>query len=477
MTDGAQYVTTINPHDVLFGRGSGPNDHEGNIRFRDKVAQHKEEYMATNHRQTKAKIAREIVDSVLANNGRFLKRLEQADIQRLGFANGMDVYQIVDDDTVMEKAKQALRQNRDKASSGSTPSMKSNAQQATASMPPRGPPGNSNNNLPPVFAQGNQGHFGMPNPITTGMLNPLPAFSMNEQQQQYREDADGYATYTTILDDPEDDKLFENTARRMQGTMGGPSSNSGPRRGSLLGGRKGDANRRESLPMSDVWRRESLLGRTGESMQMSELMESFKGMSTNGELNSSSDTIGTIEGNALGASQMSGISSMSVVSMASSTSLFRTPSNDNDNDNGKEATVGEGGDTFPGPEGVGSAWNNSNKNNNNDNGGQGQQRMSPPGTMNQRGSMIPREAWNSGQLQRLLQAPIEGSSTMLTYDASGGIPRPVQLMEDQPDWLADLGSSSMSILRTADQQSSNSSRPTMNSDSSARQYGGRSNLD
>ena len=50
-----EFVTELRPCDVLFGRGSGPNDHEGNIRFRQLVAERKQEYLATNHRQTKAK--------------------------------------------------------------------------------------------------------------------------------------------------------------------------------------------------------------------------------------------------------------------------------------------------------------------------------------------------------------------------------------------------------------------------------------
>ena len=105
------YITELRPTDVLFGRGSGPNDHEGNIRFRQLVAERKEEYLATNHRQTKAKIAREIVNTIVNDGGRFLKKVEPADARRLGIPKGIDAWIAVDDDTVMEKAKQALRQN------------------------------------------------------------------------------------------------------------------------------------------------------------------------------------------------------------------------------------------------------------------------------------------------------------------------------------------------------------------------------
>lgn len=429
MNDVGQYVTVVNPNDVLFGRGSGPNDHEGNIRFRDMVAQRKAEYMATNHRQTKAKIARTIVDSVFACNGRFLKKLEPVEVQKLGFASGMDIYQVVDDDTIMEKAKQALRQNRDKASSGCNSTMERNAELATMTVAQGVTSGGDD--LPPRFVQGSHGQFGMqmnPGPI----VSSVPSYSMDEERA-YREDADGYATYTTILDDP-DDELFDVPSQVVQRRM------SGTRRGSLLGGRKGEGARRESLQMADVWRRDSILsGRIGESMQMSELMESFKGMSTSGDMNSSTDTIGTIEGNLYGASHMSGLSNMSVFS---STSLFKAnPSSDNSSSRDSDDNGGE--DLFPGP----GEWN-----------GNGVSRlrqtdMQPPGSTNHRGSMIPRDAWNSTHLENLLRAPIEGSSSLLAMDSSSGLSRPSNFSDVHADSMGFLGSSAMSGLRAADQSS------------------------
>jgi hypothetical protein len=133
-----EYITQLNQNDVLFGRGSGPNDHEGNIRFRTLVGERKAEYMATNHRQTKAKIAREIVSAVLDKNGRFLKKLEPAEAKELGVPKGVDAYVCVDDETVMEKAKQALRQQRDKNKSTPTKSPKGSPEvtQKKESKPP-----------------------------------------------------------------------------------------------------------------------------------------------------------------------------------------------------------------------------------------------------------------------------------------------------------------------------------------------------
>eukprot|EP00522_Entomoneis_paludosa_P013712 CAMPEP_0172442632 /NCGR_PEP_ID=MMETSP1065-20121228/3031_1 /TAXON_ID=265537 /ORGANISM="Amphiprora paludosa, Strain CCMP125" /LENGTH=456 /DNA_ID=CAMNT_0013192573 /DNA_START=207 /DNA_END=1580 /DNA_ORIENTATION=- len=116
-----EIVTKLGPYDVLFGRGSGPNDHEGNVRFRKLVAERKSEYMATNHRMTKAKIAREIVDAVFIQNGRFLKKIEAEDARIIGLPDGVEAWTGVDDDTIMEKAKQALRQNTNKGKGSTEP--------------------------------------------------------------------------------------------------------------------------------------------------------------------------------------------------------------------------------------------------------------------------------------------------------------------------------------------------------------------
>ena len=131
-----EIVTQLGPCDVLFGRGSGPNDHEGNVRFRRLVAERKAEYMATNHRMTKARIAREIVDAVIRENGRFLKKIEAEDARVVGLPDGVDAWTSVDDDTIMEKAKQALRQNTNKSKGPSEPFQNSPAPAvASASIP------------------------------------------------------------------------------------------------------------------------------------------------------------------------------------------------------------------------------------------------------------------------------------------------------------------------------------------------------
>lgn len=116
--NGINYTTELLPNDVLFGRGSGPNEHEGNIRFRRMVAERKEQYLGTNHRITKANIAREIVDAVFAVNGRFLKKMDANEHKLCGISEDIEAYVIADENTIMEKAKQALRQNPQKPKKG-----------------------------------------------------------------------------------------------------------------------------------------------------------------------------------------------------------------------------------------------------------------------------------------------------------------------------------------------------------------------
>ena len=172
-----KYVTELRVSDVLFGRGSGPNDHEGNIQFRSYVAERKDEYMATNHRMTKAKIAKEIVDKVFTANGRFLKKVEPTELKSLGMPEGSDVWEVVGDETIMEKAKQALRQNTQKAKSSASDDADANKAKQHSPQP--------NKPLERSASEGRHRHSHVP-PITTssrmdpsvvnlgGEFEPLP---------------------------------------------------------------------------------------------------------------------------------------------------------------------------------------------------------------------------------------------------------------------------------------------------------------
>lgn len=103
-----EYVTEIREHDVLLGRGTGPNNNKGNVVFRIAVEESKAAYTATASRKAKTRIVRETVEAVKAKNGRFLSKLKKYEIKRLGLPQKV-VYEVVEDNTAIEKTKQALR--------------------------------------------------------------------------------------------------------------------------------------------------------------------------------------------------------------------------------------------------------------------------------------------------------------------------------------------------------------------------------
>jgi hypothetical protein len=102
------YVTEIREFDVLLGRGTGPNNNQGNVVFRIAVEESKASYTATSSRKAKNRIVRETVQSVKSKNGRFLSKLKKYEIKRLGLTQKV-VYEVVEDSTAIEKTKQALR--------------------------------------------------------------------------------------------------------------------------------------------------------------------------------------------------------------------------------------------------------------------------------------------------------------------------------------------------------------------------------
>jgi hypothetical protein len=109
------WVDAISPEDVLSGRGSGPNDHKGNIRFRKIVKSQKAEYVAASYRPEKKKIAQRVVDVTQENGARFLRRATANEREKLGIPEDIDeAWLLMDDSAVLEKAKQALRQKAGK---------------------------------------------------------------------------------------------------------------------------------------------------------------------------------------------------------------------------------------------------------------------------------------------------------------------------------------------------------------------------
>ena len=108
------YITQPSPSDVLCGRGSGPNDYEGNIRFSSLCEERKNEYLATNSVAAKTKITNDVIGLISIANGRFLERIKPDWTTRIGLKKKTKAWTVASDKTIMEKVKQTLYQKRDK---------------------------------------------------------------------------------------------------------------------------------------------------------------------------------------------------------------------------------------------------------------------------------------------------------------------------------------------------------------------------
>ena len=118
-TESFEYITTdqINEHDVLCGRGAGIVNNPGNAHFRTLVVPRRDEYMASgNEKARKDAIARSICQHIrteLVPAGRFLKRATPAQAFGWGFVGeeaAADVWVPVDEKTMLDRAKQSLRE-------------------------------------------------------------------------------------------------------------------------------------------------------------------------------------------------------------------------------------------------------------------------------------------------------------------------------------------------------------------------------
>ena len=69
-------VTKLNENDVLMGRGAPSAEYQGNARLRRIVLDRRGDYVEARKRKDKHRIAVEIIETVHANRGRFLRRIE-----------------------------------------------------------------------------------------------------------------------------------------------------------------------------------------------------------------------------------------------------------------------------------------------------------------------------------------------------------------------------------------------------------------
>jgi hypothetical protein len=93
--------------DVLLGRGSGSNEHQGNLMYRSLVKAKKEEYISCTTRQDKDLLVRKVIQEVHDSGGRFLKRLQNG--RGAKGRTVLDVYEIADHNTMMEKTRQVFQ--------------------------------------------------------------------------------------------------------------------------------------------------------------------------------------------------------------------------------------------------------------------------------------------------------------------------------------------------------------------------------
>lgn len=91
-------IKTPKQTDILSGRGAGVNLHPGNVYFRDLIAEHKHEYLASDPGEKK-RIIRRIVQAALSR-GRFLKQDPQSEL-----------WICITFDEARKKVGQALREN------------------------------------------------------------------------------------------------------------------------------------------------------------------------------------------------------------------------------------------------------------------------------------------------------------------------------------------------------------------------------
>jgi hypothetical protein len=97
----------VRRHDVLLGRGSGTNEHQGNLMYRSLVKAKKEEYISCTSRQDKDRLVSEVIQEVHDSGGRFLKKLQNG--RGTTGRTLLDVYEIANHTTMKEKTRQAFQ--------------------------------------------------------------------------------------------------------------------------------------------------------------------------------------------------------------------------------------------------------------------------------------------------------------------------------------------------------------------------------
>jgi len=104
----SKVIETLNPNDVLLGRGSGPNDWIGNVTFRQYIEGHKEAYFA-GRKYDKTRIAYQIFHNIQSAGGHFLRRPDTWKGRTEAVPVTKGVWVEVEEEIAVEKCKQCLR--------------------------------------------------------------------------------------------------------------------------------------------------------------------------------------------------------------------------------------------------------------------------------------------------------------------------------------------------------------------------------
>lgn len=138
-------VFEMTDQDVLLGRGTGPNESRGNIRFRALVRRALQGVEPSKlDGRLKARLAREILKAVKAENGRFLKINSDGNSPIRSFS-------VVSDSVALDKVKQSFRHQLrvledalSKGTVGTTPGSRHQTASPVTSAPRSTPPSSSN---------------------------------------------------------------------------------------------------------------------------------------------------------------------------------------------------------------------------------------------------------------------------------------------------------------------------------------------
>ena len=110
MTAASDVITELNGYDVLLGRSVPKWKCSGNTIFRKLIANHGDEYRSLNKHVHKDEIARRIWLTINVLGGRFLRQIELSSFrERLEIDSDTEAWVAVDEETGLQKIKQALR--------------------------------------------------------------------------------------------------------------------------------------------------------------------------------------------------------------------------------------------------------------------------------------------------------------------------------------------------------------------------------